>query len=166
MRRTQVVADVVTICVGLVVAGALIFRPAPSINLPVELLEEQASATGQYLEIEGIDWSVGTHTLVMSLDSECVFCGESMPFYRRVQEHDRADVQIVVTAPFFDTAIHDYLALQEIKPDSVVLLQPEDFLESGTPTLLLVDSEGLVTHAWIGLLDPNREEEVLEVVFG
>ncbi len=37
---------------------------------------------------------------------------------------------------------------------------------SGTPTLLLVGSDGLVTHSWIGLLDAKREAELLRVLFG
>lgn len=53
-----------------------------------------------------------------------------------------------------------------IDPDAVVFVEGGVLPVSGTPTLLLVDSEGLVTHAWIGLLDAGREADVIEALFG
>ena len=100
------------------------------------------------------------------LQSECGYCQQSIPFYRRLLEHDTADVQIVVAAPPHDTGIEDYLASEWVNPDAVVFVEGGVLPVSGTPTLLLVDSEGLVTHAWIGLLDAGREAEVIDALFG
>ena len=35
----------------------------------------------------------------------------------------------------------------------------------GTPSLLVVDAEGSLTHMWTGLLDTGQEAEVFDVVF-
>lgn len=32
--------------------------------------------------------------------------------------------------------------------------------------MLLVDGQGLITHAWIGLLNGDREAEVISALFG
>ena len=166
--KINILADVVLIVVGLVVVGMLLSRETPAVpTIPTALLSEEESFVGNLSAVDGIDWTAAEHTLVLSLDSECVFCTESTPFYRRVQEYDTADVQVVVVAPFYDLGMNDYLAAQSLRPDEVVMVTELSTLpESGTPTLLLVDRDGLVTHAWIGLLSSDREEEVLAAVFG
>ena len=102
----------------------------------------------------------------MVLQSDCSYCQESMPFYRRLLEHDRADVHVVVAAPPTDTGIGNYLASEGVNPDSVVLLESSVLSVPGTPALLVVGSDGAVTHYWIGLLDTDREVEVVEALFG
>ena len=168
MRRVSLLADVVLIAVGLIVAGTLLSRPStPAGAIPTELLSEEDSFVGQPYAFDQVDWTAAERTLVLSLDSECVFCTESIPFYRRVQAYDDADVQIVVVAPFYDQEMKDYLAAQDLQPDQVVIVNELNALpDSGTPTLLLVDRNGFVTHAWIGLLSSDREKEVLAAVFG
>ena len=101
----------------------------------------------------------------MVLSQECKFCEESIPFYRKLTSHPRSDVQIVVAAPHRDVQIQDYLAGQGVMPDSVVHVDFGAFPVPGTPTLLRVDQTGLVTHRWIGLLSPERENDVIDVVF-
>ena len=87
---TQRLGDIVTIVVGVVVLGVLGIRylapvPAPT---PVRL---DASV--------GVDFAAGAPTLIMALSEDCVFCRESMPFYRRLLEQDTDTVQIVVAGP-------------------------------------------------------------------
>lgn len=173
MAKVNLLADVVLIAVGLTVAGMLLSRsstpPATAPTIPLELLSEEDRFVGKLYAFDQVDWTAAEHTLVLSLDSECMFCTESIPFYRRVQTHDgvTSDVQIVVVAPFYDLEMEDYLVEQGLQPDEVVMVNELNTLpDSGTPTLLLVDRDGLVTHAWIGLLSSDREEEVLTAVFG
>ncbi len=90
-----------------------------------------------------------------------------MPFYRRLVVVDRGDTQIVVVAPPRDAGvIGDYLASEGVAPDSVVFLGSGLLPVGGTPTLLMVDRDGVVTNAWIGLLDNEREAEVIDALFG
>ncbi len=105
-------------------------------------------------------------TLVMALDSDCVFCQQSMPFYRSLLEADRTDTQIVVATSPDDSAIIDYLSTERVDPDTVAFVEPGTLPVPGTPTLLLVDDQGLITHAWVGLLDDYREAEVISSIFG
>ena len=51
-------------------------------------------------------------------------------------------------------------------PDSIVFVGPTSLPVSGTPTLLLVDSEGVVTHLWLGQMAVESEAEIFEVLFG
>ena len=136
-------------------------------NTPIDPSETRArlesEAVGQRIDGAGLDLAPYP-TLIMALRSDCGFCQESMPFYRRLLARDRAGVRIIVAAPPADTGIADYLASESVNPDTVAFVEPDAVPVSGTPTLLLVDGEGLVTHAWIGLLNAEREAEVLDAV--
>ena len=87
-----------------------------------------------------------------------------MPFYQRLAALE--DLQVVVTAPKRDTEIAAYLDSYGFKPDDIVFLddqQPRLAIRV-TPTLLIVDSDGLVTHSWMGVLSEDAEVEVLRVL--
>lgn len=114
----------------------------------------------------GIDFTARPRTLVMVIQSGCGYCQESAPFYRRIIERDATDVQVVVAAPSNDAGIDSYLTEAGLDPDSVVLVDPWRLPVPSTPTLLLVAGDGLVTHAWVGMLDAEREAAVLDVLFG
>ena len=154
------VADAVTIAVGIAVLAVILTR-APQ-TVPDDWL---ASVIGEELVLEGVDFSVAPRSLVMVLRSDCVFCRDSMPFYRRLVAADRGDAQIVVAAPPYDTNISDYLASESVVPDSVVLVAADALPVRGTPTLMIADRDGVVTDAWVGQLGPEHEADVVEALF-
>lgn len=114
----------------------------------------------------GIDFATGSRTVILFVQSSCAFCRESASFYRRLLAHRTTDVRVVVAAPAVDAGLRTYLVSQEIEPDAVVYVEQSELPVSATPTLLVVDPDGVITHAWIGLLDTEREADVLDVVFG
>ena len=145
----------IAVLVVMAVAGRLFPSPA-----------EPPSSIGAVLSASiGIDFSGRQQTLILFLQSDCPYCHESLPFYQRLLAPDRTDVQIVVAAPASDARIRAYLIMQGIKPDAVIYVERSDLPVSATPTLLVVDSDGAITHSWIGLLDAEREAEVLDVLF-
>ena len=160
------IADVVTILAGVALLVLVVFRSNSVINLPDPFTQLEAESVGQRIDAVGRLDFAESQTLIMALQSDCGFCQKSMPFYRRLLERDANEVQIVVAAPPRDSRIGDYLASENVNPDSVVFVQPGTLPVQGTPTLLLVDNEGLVTHAWIGLLNADREAEVIDAMFG
>ena len=129
------------------------------------------SPTVQDVHIDGAvaDFGRTSKTIILALKTDCVFCQRSAPFYRRLVERierDGPDAQVVVAAHSNDRGIDDFLVSEGINPDSVVFVASGELPVRGTPTLLLVDGEGLVTHIWIGLLDADREAEVFDALFG
>lgn len=167
-RVLGLLADALIVVVAVVVLGVIGIRYTSFLGTPTDFRTPGAQAVGERLDsvTVGIDFGAGAKTLVMALDSDCVFCQQSMPFYRRLLEADRADTQIVVATSPDDRAIIDYLATERVNPDTVVFVEPGTLPVPGTPTLLLVDDQGLITHAWVGLLDDYREAEVISSIFG
>jgi len=154
--------------------GAIVTRSADGATIVVALVILTLLA-GQLLpqrtpDLTGAPIGIDTDgaALVLVLRSDCPYCQESMPFYRRLLEGgDTDNVQVVVAAPPDDAGISEYLTSEGVEPDSVVFVEGDDLPPvPGTPTLLLVDREGVVTHAWIGLLDSDREAEVIDALSG
>ena len=167
-RVLGLLADALIVVVAVVVLGVIGIRYTSFSGTPTDFRTPGDRAVGEQLDsvVVGIDFGAGEKTLVMALDSDCVFCQQSMPFYRRLLEADRADTQIVVATSPDDSAIVDYLSTERVSPDNVVFVAPGTLPVPGTPTLLLVDDQGLITHAWVGLLDDYREAEVISSLFG
>lgn len=160
--RLQTVGDLLTVVVSIAVLGVLGARfLAPSTTSATGPTDVRLGGPAL-----GVDFTVSSKTLIMALRSDCGFCQESMPFYRQLLAHDRDGLQVVVASPIGDTKIHNYLDSERVMPDDVVFVAAGILPVSGTPTLLAVDSEGLVTHSWLGLLDAEREADVLDVLFG
>lgn len=151
-HRLQWGVDALTIVVGLMIVVALAGRFFDRPEAPAPARIDGAAI--------GVDFAAASRTLLMVIQSDCHFCEQSRPFYGHLPRG--GDTQIVIAAPLGDTDIESYRHL--IEPDEVVFVEPGVLPVRGTPTLLLVDSEGRVDAAWIGLLDSRREAEVLEVL--
>ena len=168
MKWLRHVADGATVVVALAVLFVLAMRFSGDSSQPSPDLSDagwDGSFTGVRLDAPaGMDLSAAERTLVAVLRSDCPFCDQSKPFYEQLARRDRTGIQIVVAAPRGDTGIENYRSVLE--PDSIVFVGPGALPVRGTPTLLLVDSEGAVEAAWTGLLGPEREAEVLAAVFG
>lgn len=157
--RIGQVADGATIAVAVVILALTWSQFRPSGTADLSESDLVGFRAGDVFDLNG-------RTLLMVLRSDCRFCQQSMPFYRRLLERSRQGVEIVVAAPASDTGIAGYLESEGVAPDSVVLVQPGTLPVQGTPSLLLVDDGGGVTQAWVGLLDTAREASVLDALSG
>jgi hypothetical protein len=102
--------------------------------------------------------SSARYTLVMYVRSTCHFCTESMSFYQGLsQEHAAgAKWKWVVAAAEPVAAARAYLASHKVVPDDVLSVEPG----VPTPTLVLVDQNGIIKKVWMGALDQLGQEEV------
>jgi hypothetical protein len=117
---------------------------------------------GTAASLAGIDWSANRKTLLVSLKSGCRFCAASAPFYQRlVKEAPARRVKLIALLPqspeegrgylkSLDVDIVDVMDVRELKPSVRV-----------TPTIYLVDSRGVITDSWRGLLGAEEEARVL-----
>ena len=161
-------SDIATVVAAVAIVAFIGWRFVAPPVIPLNVTPPNL-AVGTSLDEEtlGVDFASRPQTLIMALASDCGYCQESMPFYRRLLARERDSVQIVVAAPVQDIGIVDYLASENVLPDAVVFTDPGSgtLPVPGTPTLLVVDSEGVVTYSWIGLLNAEREADVLGVLF-
>jgi hypothetical protein len=125
-----------------------------------------SSLMGEVLtQLPEYDWKSHEMTLVMAMRSDCHFCQVSMPFYKHLAEL-QADNQFRahLLAVMPDTRAANPLQSGGINVQGVYELPLNSIHVSGTPTLLLVNASGRVDQAWVGLLTPAQEKDVITVL--
>lgn len=124
--------------------------------------EHRHARIGARLEVEGVDWSKGEQTYVLALNKDCVFCKVSAPLYRRLVEESarREGVRVIAVLPHSAGENAEYLGGLGIRPAEVRDVRFEALGITNTPTIMLVNRSGVVTHMWVGRIPKNSEETV------
>lgn len=120
---------------------------------------------GRQVALPGADWQAAPISVLLQISSTCHFCNESMPFYRQLmaaRQAAPARVPVIVASQDAVAAIRKHLGDQQLTVDKV--LHTRDVFGTGTPTVYIVDSGGVVKRVFIGKLDPAGEKELLAIV--
>lgn len=123
---------------------------------------------GKKVEIPGAAWSFSPLNVVVYLSTTCHFCAESMPLYRRLatERHGPAGNAFTLVAVSAESPkdLLSYLAGQQVEFDSVYQIQLQNTLLRATPTVLIVDENGIVRRAAVGKLGAASEDALLRMV--
>jgi hypothetical protein len=136
-----------------------IVAPAPSNNR-----DAPDYRIGESIDLDPALFSGASATIVVVLRSTCRYCTESMPFYRSLAEHAGRgkSFRFLAAAREPQSALRDYLAGQQLHVDALLPLRHTELTRvRSTPTLLLIDSTGILKGSWRGMLQ-GRETEVLK----
>lgn len=155
-------ADAVLILTCLVVGAIAITRqfgvPAPRATAP-------GYEVGEVVGDFGIDFDGRAATIVLYLQTDCRYCAESMPFYRRLIEGfgGKSDANVVVVGYEEEATLRRYadengLAAAQVRS---IALGSAKFI--GSPTVLVVRSDGSVAKEWRGLLPGSSEAEIVKL---
>lgn len=112
------------------------------------------------LSIPGIDWTQNERTLLLVLSNECHFCTESAPFYQQIMRQ-RGRAKVIAVLPQDVNSTQSYLRDHGIFVDDVKQAPLDSIGIRGTPTIVLVDSGGVVKGVWVGKLPQNEEASLL-----
>jgi hypothetical protein len=167
-KGIQVAANVAIIVVAVLICAVLAkdylapksVAPVPSPNSFINRPPNTGIQPGTKITVNGVDWAKNRRTLLLAISNKCHFCSESAPFYQRLsREHDK--VQLVAVLPQSVEEGHAYLdslkvTVDDIRQGSFTLLGVR-----GTPTLILVDSNGTAVKSWVGKLDAAQEANVI-----
>ena len=156
--RVEATANILVIAVALVAGYTALTHNVGRSAAPRDV------AVGERLPaIAGIDWSRHRSTLVLALNSSCHYCQESAPFYRKLSQApvSGGDLEIVALFPNDPPAVRRFNTELGLHIRSLPAVALEKLDVVATPTLLLVDREGRVERAWIGVLTPRQELDVL-----
>ena len=162
-KRVELVANIAIILVAVVLAVVLVKRFVLSDRNQNRVTDQIQSNIGTKVSLPDIDWSKSDKNLLLMLSDTCRYCTESAPFYKRLVEErtqrDSFHLTAVFPQPVSDG--HKYLSGLGVNIDDIKQLPPGAIRIRGTPTLLLVNSAGVVTEEWLGKLPPEKENEVL-----
>lgn len=114
---------------------------------------------GAKVFLPGVDWSNNNQTLLLVLQKGCHFCTESAAFYQRLVREGH--VHLVAVLPQTRDEGKKYLDDLGVAIEEVKQAQLDSINVHGTPTLILVNNQGVVMTSWVGKLSADGEAEVL-----
>src|SRR5262245_32311548 len=145
-KKLETAANLAILVVALIASAVLVKRylwPKPQPAPPVQI------AVGEKLLLEGVDWQAHGNTLVVALSPGCDSCSESAPFYRRIASELPGLHMTAVLNQGVEEG-REYLRSIDVKISDVQQGSLHKLKIRGTPTLILVDNEGLVRNIWLG----------------
>lgn len=158
------VANIAIILVCVIAAVVLIrnqfFPPRPP-GAPAQVEKGE-----RFDQLKAVVPAGSDRALVVAVSPTCHFCDESIPFYKQIiDQRNQKDsrVKVIAAVPSEEAKAEEArkFASGGATPDGMVNMDFSAIKVPGTPTLLLVDSDGKVLDVWVGKLDEGREKEVL-----
>jgi hypothetical protein len=162
--KIEAIANVTVIVVALALGCVVLNRYVASSRAP-----RSVAAGDRLAKIPGLDWNQHRRTLVLVLNTGCHFCQDSIPFYQKLAQAQRPgrDVpEIVAVFPNEAEMVRQFTAHEGLTIQSVPGVPLEKLHVNGTPTLILVNREGLVERSWIGVLTARQEMDLLKLASG
>lgn len=164
MTRLETVTHVFVIGLCCLAGGLLIeqrFFPSPDAGgYPAP------SIVGREVNLPGADWQSAPFSVLLQISSTCHFCDESMPFYRQLltaRQSQAAKMPVIVASQDAVAVLRKHLEDRQVAVNKVLHSRLDSF-GTGTPTVYIVDSKGMVRRVFIGKLDPSGEKELLSIV--
>ncbi len=172
-RSIEIVANSATILVMILLSVVLVrnyLLPTSSSRLlqarPASIRPTDLTTVGTDLSkrLSGVSWNRNGSTLVLALSTHCHFCTESAPFFRRIRERVGKNVKLVGVLPEAVSEAESYLNREGVHLDEVRQISLDKVGVTGTPTLLLVNSNGVVMQTWVGKLAPDKQDQALKTI--
>jgi hypothetical protein len=166
-QNIEVISQVAIIIVAALVGAVLVknhlltgSQRTGAASKPAAGQNTDAGLTGKAASFP-VDWKASDQTLVLVLSTGCHFCTESAPFYKEVIQKRKGRTRLIAVLPQSVEAGKRYLADLGIAIDDVRQAPPSSLGVQGTPTLLLVNKDGVITSSWRGKLPQEKELEVI-----
>lgn len=176
LKKVEMLANVAVIITSVVLCSVLVKKSfftasqtvtkatAPRTSPFDNASSKSALQPGMKLSLAGIDWSKNRRTILLVLSTTCHFCTESAPFYQKLQQRKPDNLQIVAVLPQAIEDSRKYLNKLGVSVSEMVQAPLASVSVTGTPTLMLIDSNGIIKHSWIGKLSDGQTEEVLALI--
>ncbi len=149
----NIVIAVAIVVVAAVSAKRFAFPPVSPGSLP-------RITTGERLNVPNVDWKLNKKSLVFFLMKDCGHCESSAPFYRRlIEDASKRNVKWLAILPNSVEEGRKYVRSLDLPIENVQTGSLSSYKIPGTPSVLFVDKEGIVTGVWIGA-EPGREKEM------
>jgi hypothetical protein len=163
-KRAELFANIAIVIVAILLGFVLVKRFILNSNEPASPAAANQLAPGDKVPVAGIEWVKTKHTVLLVLQKGCRFCTESAPFYQRLikETANRNDVKLIALLPQAVTEGKQYLDEIGVSIDDIRQVPPGQVKVGGTPTLIIVDANGVAVDVWKGKLRPEAESQVLE----
>lgn len=164
-KKIELVANVAIIIAAVLLAALVAnkFFFSPRSGPTGQAATAQGIKIGDKVALPGFNWAQSERTLVLVLSTNCHFCTESAPFYQRLAAEilKHPGTRLVTVVPQSVEVGRKYLDELGVAIDDIRQSQLNAVGVSGTPTLILVDKEGIAKRVWLGKLPDGAQSEVV-----
>lgn len=125
---------------------------------------QKGQAFGQ---ISKVDYGRSDRTLLIALSTACSYCQENLPFYQKLTSAPvpfHNNLQVVALFPNAAEDVEKYVRENKLPIEAVAAVDFNSLRISGTPTIILVDKNGVVQDFWIGKLSEQEANKFLHLV--
>lgn len=158
-QKIEMTANILIIVVAVLLIGFFVQRYFFAGSATMQTTK--MPVIGKKLAIADVDFSKSSKTVFLVLSKDCHFCSESAEFYKKlVAETKGSNVNIIAILPQEKKESEEYLNGLGIQGIEIRQSQLNSLDVSGTPTILVLDNNGVVSNFWVGKLPPNEEKEV------
>jgi peroxiredoxin len=164
-KNIELMANIAIVIVAVLLCIVLIknqSNSAPTLNTGNDHLPtKKESRVGEKISLRDVDWQRNGQTLLLALSTTCHYCSESAAFYQQISKERNSNTQIIAVLPQSPDEGKNYLERHGVSVDDIKQAKLDSIGVDGTPTLILVDNDGIVRNTWTGKLPKAEEVKVL-----
>ncbi len=115
--------------------------------------------------LPGVQYGDSPRTLLIAMTTRCKYCTASVPFYNQLAELEKSkdkSVRIVAVFPDKVDDVDQYVQQKQLGLEVKGAMDLSKLNVAGTPTMILVDSGGKVLDFWVGQLQPDVQQQVIQ----
>lgn len=165
MTRSEKVTHIALITLAVAGLGAMVTQRL-GIRLPGERAPKITLVRhiGWKLSPKIARWERADRNIVLAVRSDCAYCIASLAFYRRIAKVTKqpdSRLALHVVGQEEPQVLRDMFASNGIAVTSIERVTLQELGVVGTPTILVVDSNGAVVDELVGALTGEREQSFL-----
>jgi len=143
-----------------VIAGVMVNRYLFTEQTNPRLLQDYKQALmNKRIDVPNVNWSQNGRSLVFFLDKDCAYCTSSAPFYRQLlEEVAKRDVRALAILPNSIDEARNYLHSLKLPIENVYSASLASYNLPGTPSVLLLDHEGVVKNVWLDAMRGHEKQ--------
>jgi hypothetical protein len=169
VRKLSVAASV---SLTLMLAATLVYIAWPRVAGALGMTSAPAPAPPVYTAGETIDapaawYSTAPYTLILFARKSCVACEKAQPFIKTLAASLQGRAAVVMAHPdgadSSEADDRDYAKSVGIA-EAATFVTPAGLKVRATPTLVLVDRQGRVLHAWEGVGNAEKQAQITTAI--
>lgn len=160
----ETITNIAVLLVSILVVGVFAWSYLKSV--PKTQFQSGLQIGQPFAPLARNELNASPQTLLVALNSKCLYCNESIPFYKQLietQSRNRS-TRVVTLFPEAEDVVKPYLLQHQL---NVTAIPSVDFKAANiiaTPALILVDSNGTILDFWIGKLPQETEQQVIKAI--
>ncbi|HTX33830.1 MAG TPA: hypothetical protein VME43_02380 [Bryobacteraceae bacterium] len=163
MSRLEWASHIAVIAVCILAGTMLVDR---WLSLPKGADPAEALLVGKHVSVEG-PWDKSRLTVLVAMTTHCRFCLASMPLYQRLSQMSggaKSGWALMIASPEPAEDVRRFLSGEHIAAAGVIHTDLRSLGVTGTPTLLIIDSKGVIGRVFVGRLSDARERQLLRLL--